>query len=111
MKVKKGLIVALVIFGMLTAMAGESFAAVSWYQCDVISAGIDDTTTGDVRLRLHRINNDTIKDFVFTADGTENKILAMALTAISLGYPVNVKVDWVGNGAIQTIQLSAPTTP
>jgi len=107
MKAKKIVVIVLaVFFCMGLVFSGNALAAAKWYDCSVVNIGVDDT--GQCAIRVYHSGQDNERMFV-PPTGQENRMLAVALTALSLGYNVFVNVDnWVNGTAINDIRVSAP---
>ena len=97
MKAKKIIVAILVLFCMVLTIPGLATAGYRLWECSVVAAGPDTTgdelTTGQIVLTLQRTGFDSKKTFV-VKDGEENRVLAIALTALSSGMKVNVLIDW-----------------
>jgi len=102
---KKKLIVVLVLaFSIIVFISANASAANRWYTCNVIYVGMG---SGDYYIKLSDTdsNEDSSPGTVsftkhwFTIPTTNNKsMLAVALTALSLGQPVYVMIDDAGIG-------------
>jgi hypothetical protein len=96
MKAKMMIVTLFVVFCMVLTIPGTASAGFKWRECTVVTAGPDttgdDTTPGYVIIRLRRANG-TERNFV-VKDGEENRVLAVALTAMASGMKVNANVDW-----------------
>jgi hypothetical protein len=106
MKKKLIVVTTLIAFCMMTAFAVNAMAAAKWYDCSVVNIGVD--SSGQCAIRVYNANQDSERMFV-PATGQENRMLAVALTALSLTYNVLVNVDsWVNGTTINDIRVSAP---
>ena len=85
-------------FGLL--FSTNAFADSKMFECTVAFAGIDDT--GSVSLKLCPLNKVSCRKFYPVAEDG-NKVLAVALTAMTSGLNVNAMIDW-NNGATVPIQ-------
>ena len=85
----------LIMFLMVTALTTNVYAGV--FTAQVTEAGINDGT-GETEIWLYRSDVTETKKFV-AAIGEENKMLAVALTAMSSGMDVKVSVAWGSWGA------------
>jgi hypothetical protein len=96
MKAKMMIVTLFVVFCMVLTIPGTASAGFKWRECTVVTAGPDttgdDTTLGYVIIRLKRADGKE-KNFV-VKDGEENRVLAVALTAMAAGMKVIAGVDW-----------------
>jgi len=87
-----------IIFGMALLVLSLGFApladaAPANYTCNVMMAGVEDN--GEIRIYLDIVDDGTTTMKYYTAPvAYEKTMLAIALTAISTGIPVRVRVDW-----------------
>jgi uncharacterized protein YpmB len=93
MKTKKLLMIMTVFCLFIVFSASESMAQV-WAVCTVAEAG-QSTTTGDVYVKLDEVSDANWSgEQYYVCTGTDkNAVLATALTAVSTGYQVNVKLS------------------
>jgi len=88
MKTKMTIVTMLVFFCMVLTIPGSASADYKLFECKVLMAGPeatgDDVTPGRIILKLERIDNGRKEKFV-VKDGEENRVLAIALTAMSSG--------------------------
>ncbi len=76
----------------VTPLTTGAYAVTALQICTVEQAGIN-SDTGDVEIFLYRADVDATKKFVApTAEA--NRMLAVALTAMSSGMQVKVMIDW-----------------
>lgn len=104
-KMKKKLIAVLVVaFSIIVLINANALAANTWYTCNVVYVGMG---TGDYYVKLSDTdsNDDTSPGTVsftnhwFTIPTTNNKsMLAVVLTAVSMGQTVYVMIDDAGIG-------------
>jgi len=107
MKLKMMVMIGLVVFCMAVIFPGSASAGVTVQEYTVMEAG-SNHDTGLVEIWLYKVSADRTKKFVAPADEA-NQMLATALTALSLGYDVKVKVDWDTYGSpIAFIRILAP---
>ena len=89
-QIAKVLVVAVFVSTVWTLPA---HAVLDWFKCEVVLAGMPDTSKVVVRLTdLAAVPAFTSKNFVATS-GNEKAILATALTAISTNLPVWIFAD------------------
>jgi hypothetical protein len=73
--------------------APVAVAAPANYTCDVIMAGVE--ANGEVRIYLDPVGDGITEARYYTAPvAYEKTMLAIALTAVSTGIPVRVRIDW-----------------
>ena len=71
----------------------------------MVSVGTDDQAV--VTVTLMRIANGSIKSFTIPV-GEENRMLAIAMTAMTNGMNVKVYCDFAAPGDIEVMRLLAP---
>ena len=106
MKKKRIVVMGLVILAMFAFLTQPAGAAPGWRNCEVVSVETDDQAV--VTVTLLRIANGSIKSFTVPA-GEENRMLAIAMTAMTNQMEVRVYVDWAAPGSlIGSMILLAP---
>jgi hypothetical protein len=92
--------VGLLVFG---AFIGEALAG--WELCTVDGTGTTDT--GDVKIQLICQDATSPRSFRVPA-GEENRMMSIALTAVTTNMPVRANIDWATPGSeITGLRISA----
>ena len=103
MKGMKLAMIALVLFSLVVMFPGGSSVASQLETCVVEEAGYN-PRTGDVVVKLRPTNTTRGKYFyVYAASSTDaeqNRILAIALTALTNGWEVKARIDYSSPGEI-----------
>lgn len=102
---RKNLVAVVIALGMVAGFCAEAHAALAWYTCTPIMGG-PATATGTVGTYMSFTDTATTPKFTrkwFKApDGKESQMLAIYLTAISIGRKVMIYTD-VSSGTYPTI--------
>ena len=98
----------LVISFMMMLSSGNVMAAYAWHNCSVVRAG--QNGTGAYEIVLKRSSVAQPKAFLIPTDQTD-RLMAVALTALSANLTVRAYVDWSGQEGrnINGLQAVAPT--
>jgi hypothetical protein len=100
------------LLSMVVVMTGIAHAAPSWYSCKVIQTGFN-CATGDLEIALLPTNKTKVKSYyVYSAtstDAIQNKVLAIAITALANGWEVKAYIDYGAPGELMNIKLQDPT--
>ena len=106
MKKEKVVLVGLTILAMFLFLTQPAGAAAIWLDCEIEAIETDDS--GTVTLTLYRASKDRSKQFTVPI-GEENRMLAVALTAMTNGMGVRALFDWQNEGSdIECMILYAP---
>ena len=97
MKEKRIVLMGLAILAMFVFFTLPASAAPGWRECEVVSVETDDQ--GVVTVTLMRIANGSIKSFEVPV-GEENRMLAIAMTAMTNQMDVRVYLDWAVPGSL-----------
>ena len=84
---------AMLIMGILIptfVIPGIASAADKWFKCSVFFAGCSDQ---GAEIKLKRVSDNKAKLF-FASAGEEDRMLAIALTAMNSGLSVRALVNW-----------------
>jgi hypothetical protein len=107
MKTKKMIVVGLALFASLLLVVGPASAALKWGDYNVEQAGTNDQ--GEIEMKLRPVAGGVAKVF-YAPTGEENRMLSVALTAISLGYPVKAYVDFnINKSEIVALRIAPPS--
>ena len=111
MKVVKKVLMVLVALSMVVVFAGQAVAAYQMTVCTVEQAGFN-PATGDLEVKLLPDGQTKGRIFYVTSaastDAAMNRILAIALTAMSNGWQVKADIDWQSPGEILNMKIMAP---
>ena len=111
MKGVKTVLMVLVALSMVVVFAGQAGAAYKMTVCTVEQAGFN-PTTGDLEVKLLPDGQTKGRIFYVTSaastDAAMNRILAIALTAMSNGWQVKADIDWQSPGEILNMKIMAP---
>ena len=91
MKKTKTILVGLAIVALFLSFTQPTDAAWRWLRCNVENVGTDNT--GTVTFTLSAVSTGAKMSFVAPA-GEENRMLSIALTAMTSGMIVKVYIDW-----------------
>jgi hypothetical protein len=107
MKKEKVVVMGLVILAMFLFSTQPAGATWRWLRCTVDSVETD--CEGCVTITLSAVNTGATRSFVVPA-GEENRMLSVALTAMTTGMIVKVYIDWPNSGTEidSMILLAAP---
>ena len=111
MKGLRKTIMVLMILSMVVVLAAPASAAYKMTVCTVEQAGFN-PTTGDLEVKLLPDGQTKGRIFYVTSaastDAAMNRILAIALTAMSNGWQVKADIDWQSPGEILNMKIMAP---
>jgi len=111
MKVMKKILTVLMVLSMVVVFAAPASAAYRYLECQVMWAGFN-VATGDVEVKLLPTIKTKKKTFVVSAAATDvvqNRILSIALTALSNGWNVSANIDYNdANSEILDMRLIPP---
>jgi len=111
MKIMKKILMVLMVLSMIVVFAGQTSAAYKMTVCAVEQAGYN-AETGDLEVKLLPTNQSKSRSFYVTAaastDVAMNRILSIALTAMTNGWNVKADIDWNSPGEILNMKLMAP---
>ena len=103
MRAKIITVMVLALLCTLLVSGGKAVAGTRWWMCTIVGAEIDYNGAGKLRLIREGANNP--RPFTIPS-GQENRMLAIALTAMSSGMSVEALFDWVvPDSEIETIRL------
>ena len=91
MKGMKKIIMVLMVLSLIVVFAGQSIAGEKWQTCKV--SGVLCTEEGVVQIALERSDLGESK-FFNVPSGQENMMVAIALSAMSMGSTVEAYIDW-----------------
>ena len=90
---RKSIILGLALLVLSLGFAPIADAAPANYTCMVTMAGVEDN--GEIRIYLDPVDDGRTEARYYTAPvAYEKTMLAIALTAVSTGIPVRVRIDW-----------------
>jgi hypothetical protein len=95
MKKGKVVLMGLVILAMFLVFTQPAGATWRWLRCTVDSVETD--SDGVVTFTLSAVSTGATRSFVAPA-GEENRMLSIALTAMTNGMIVKVYIDWPNSG-------------
>ena len=111
MKRLKKIIMVLIALSVVVVFAGQASAAYQMTVCTVEQAGFN-PATGDLEVKLLPDGQSKGRIFYVTqaasTDAAMNRILAIALTAMSNGWQVKADIDWQSPGEILNMKIMAP---
>jgi hypothetical protein len=91
MREVKRILMLITVVCLLVLTAGNVQAGYAWYTCTVVRTGQDDT--GVYQITLARTGVTNPRTFTLPSDQT-NRLLAVALSAMSANLKVRAYVDW-----------------
>ena len=112
MKARLVIVAAFVLVAVMVFVPAGASAAYKMTVCVVEQAGYN-PETGDLEVKLRPTNQAKGRIFYVTAaansDASMNRILAIALCAMTNGWDVKADINWNSPGEILNMKLMAPS--
>ena len=94
----KSIIIGLMLSAFIVGFGNIALEATKFYTCNVKYVQTDDLGVAVIGLSRPVSSGTSSRDFTVPV-GEENRMLAVALTALASGLQVQADVDWSSNGS------------